>query len=53
VDPAKAIQLMKRELVLDLLRLRRHGPPAPVAEAPHGTPREGITPAPQRTVTEG
>ena len=28
VDPAKAIQLMKRELVSDLLRLRRRRPPA-------------------------
>ncbi len=31
VDPAKAIQLMKRELVLDLLHLRKHPCPAPVA----------------------
>jgi succinate dehydrogenase / fumarate reductase iron-sulfur subunit len=51
VDPAKAIQLMKRELVLDLFRLRRHAGPAPVVVAPKGTPREGITPAPPRTVT--
>lgn len=49
VDPAKAIQLMKRDLVLDLLRLRRHGPPAPVAEAPHGTRREDIAAPPART----
>jgi succinate dehydrogenase / fumarate reductase iron-sulfur subunit len=52
VDPAKAIQLMKRELVRDLLHLRRRTGPAPVAVAPRGTPREGITPAPARTVTE-
>ena len=49
VDPAKAIQLMKRDLVLDLLRLRRHGPPAPVAEAPHGEARADIPQAPART----
>jgi succinate dehydrogenase / fumarate reductase iron-sulfur subunit len=49
VDPAKAIQLMKRELVRDLLRLRRGRTPAPVAEAPHGTPREGIAAPPART----
>jgi len=52
VDPAKAIQLMKRELVSDLLRLRRRRPPAAVAETPHGTPREEIPPPPARTVTE-
>jgi succinate dehydrogenase / fumarate reductase iron-sulfur subunit len=52
VDPAKAIQLMKRELVRDLLHLRRRRVPAPVAEPPHGTPREGITPAPARTASE-
>src|SRR5450759_3382004 len=52
VDPAKAIQLMKRELVSDLLRLRRRRPPAAVAETPHGTPREGIAAPPARTVTE-
>jgi len=53
VDPAKAIQLMKQDLVLDLLRLRRRRPPAAVAEAPHGTRREDIPAAPPRTVTEG
>jgi succinate dehydrogenase / fumarate reductase iron-sulfur subunit len=52
VDPAKAIQLMKRELVSDLLRRRRHRTPAPVADAPHGTPREDIPTAPARTVTD-
>ncbi len=52
VDPAKAIQLMKQDLVFDLLRLRRRRPPAAVADAPHGTPREGIPTAPPRTVTE-
>jgi succinate dehydrogenase / fumarate reductase iron-sulfur subunit len=52
VDPAKAIQLMKRELVSDLLRLRRRRSPAALAEAPHGTRREDIVPAPPRTATE-
>jgi succinate dehydrogenase / fumarate reductase iron-sulfur subunit len=50
VDPAKAIQLMKRQLVADLLRLGRRRTPAPVAPAPHGTPREGIAAAPARTI---
>lgn len=54
VDPAKAIQLMKRQLVADLLRLgRRRTAPAPVAPAPHGLPREGIAPAPVRTAGSG
>jgi succinate dehydrogenase / fumarate reductase iron-sulfur subunit len=52
VDPAKAIQLMKRELVRDLLRLRRGKAPAPVAPEPRGTPREGIAAPPPRTVGE-
>jgi len=52
VDPAKAIQLMKRELVRDLLRMRRHQPCAGVAEAPHGSRHEEIPAAPPRTVTE-
>ncbi|MGO9178296.1 MAG: succinate dehydrogenase/fumarate reductase iron-sulfur subunit [Candidatus Limnocylindrales bacterium] len=50
VDPAKAIQLMKRDLVFDLLRLTRRPAPALVAEPPHGTPGEGIPAAPARTV---
>jgi succinate dehydrogenase / fumarate reductase iron-sulfur subunit len=49
VDPAKAIQLLKQDLVFDLLRLRRRPAPAQVAEAPHGTPREGIASPPART----
>jgi succinate dehydrogenase / fumarate reductase iron-sulfur subunit len=52
VDPAKAIQLMKQDLVLDLLRLRRRRPPAAVAEAPHGRKREDIPAPPARTVSE-
>ncbi len=51
VDPAKAIQLMKRELVLDVLRLRGHRCPAQVAKKPHDVKRrEGIPEAPVPTV---
>ena len=50
VDPAKAIQLMKRQLVLDYLHLRRKRCPAPVAPKPAGQRREGIPDAPARTV---
>jgi succinate dehydrogenase / fumarate reductase iron-sulfur subunit len=51
VDPAKAIQLMKRELVLDYLHLRRNGCPAKLAGKPPGlTRREGIPEAPAKTV---
>lgn len=51
VDPAKAIQLMKRDLVADLLRLgRRRRAAAPVAPPPHGAPRENVPVAPTRTV---
>jgi succinate dehydrogenase / fumarate reductase iron-sulfur subunit len=51
VDPAKAIQLMKRELVLDYLHLRRKHRPVPVAPKPTGGKRrEGIADAPARTV---
>ena len=51
VDPAKAIQLMKRELVLDYLRLRRKKCPAAVAGVPAEVKRrEGIPAAPERTV---
>jgi len=51
VDPAKAIQLMKRELVLDYLHLRRKHQPALVAPKPTGGKRrEGIADAPARTV---
>jgi hypothetical protein len=44
---------MKRELVRDLLRLRRRTPCAAVADPPHGTHREGIAAPPERTVTPG
>jgi succinate dehydrogenase / fumarate reductase iron-sulfur subunit len=51
VDPAKAIQLMKRELVLDYLRLRRKRVAAPLVEKPTGTERRDDVPeAPKPTV---
>ena len=51
VDPAKAIQLMKRELVLDYLRLRRERCPAEVAARPAGIQRrDGIPEAPKPTI---
>jgi succinate dehydrogenase / fumarate reductase iron-sulfur subunit len=51
VDPARAIQLMKRELVLDLLRLRRERCPAQLATLPAGVGRrEGIPDAPPPTI---
>ncbi len=51
VDPAKAIQLMKRELVLDYLRLRKGHAPAPVVPKPTGIKRRPDIPeAPRRTV---
>jgi succinate dehydrogenase iron-sulfur subunit len=53
VDPARAIQFMKRDLVFDLLHLRRKRPPAPVAAAPHGERRPEIPEAPARTVPPG
>jgi succinate dehydrogenase / fumarate reductase iron-sulfur subunit len=54
VDPAKAIQLMKRDLVLDLFRLRRKGRPAPLVVQPEGIQRrEGIPDAPPRTIESG
>jgi succinate dehydrogenase / fumarate reductase iron-sulfur subunit len=54
VDPARAIQLLRRELVLDLLRLRRRPKPAPVLEAPREAKRRSDVPeAPKPTVTAG
>jgi succinate dehydrogenase / fumarate reductase iron-sulfur subunit len=51
VDPAKAIQLMKRELVLDYLGLHKERCPAPVAKKPTETKRrEGIPEPPAPTV---
>jgi len=52
VDPAKAIQLMKRELVLDYLRLRKKKCPAALAAKPRDIKRlPDVPPAPPRTVT--
>jgi len=51
VDPAKAIQLMKRELVLDYLRLLKKRRPAPVAARLSVQRREGIPDAPAPTIT--
>ncbi len=51
VDPAKAIQLMKRELVFDYLRLRKEKCPAPLVKKPAGLKRLPDVPeAPARTV---
>lgn len=51
VDPAKAIQLMKRELVLDLFGRRPKAPLAqPAARPPGITRRENIPEAPKPTV---
>jgi len=51
VDPAKAIQLMKRELVLDYLRLRRKRCPSKLATKPAGLKRlPDIPQAPAPTV---
>jgi succinate dehydrogenase / fumarate reductase, iron-sulfur subunit len=49
VDPAKAIQLMKQELVFDLLHLRIRKGPAPLARPPQGKKKDNIPPAPPRT----
>jgi len=52
VDPAKAIQLMKRELVLDYLRLRKKRCPSSVLTKPAGLKRlPDIPEAPPPTVT--
>jgi succinate dehydrogenase / fumarate reductase iron-sulfur subunit len=51
VDPARAIQLMKRQLVLDLLHLRRGHEPAPLIRISKEVKRrEGVPDAPVRTV---
>ena len=51
VDPAKAIQLMKRELVLDYLRLRKKRCPSKIATKPAGLKRlPDIPQAPAPTV---
>ena len=54
VDPARAIQLMKRDLVGDYLRLLRRRRPAPLVVTPVDIKRkEGIPAAPAPTVTRG
>ncbi len=51
VDPAKAIQLMKRELVLDYIRLRKSREPALVVPKPKDVKRRSDIPeAPAKTV---
>jgi succinate dehydrogenase iron-sulfur subunit len=51
VDPAKAVQLLKRQLVLDYLHLARHRKPCKKLEGPgEGTPLANLPPPPQRTV---
>jgi len=51
VDPAKAIQLMKRELVLDFLRLRRKKSPTKLTQKPAGIKRRPDIPdPPARTI---
>jgi succinate dehydrogenase / fumarate reductase iron-sulfur subunit len=51
VDPARAIQLMKRDLILDLLRLRRKRAAASLAPSPSAAkPRENIPHTPEFTV---
>ena len=46
VDPAKAIQLMKRELVMDLFRARKRKPAQPIEAdlSPPAELDEGLTP---------
>jgi succinate dehydrogenase / fumarate reductase iron-sulfur subunit len=51
VDPGKAIQLMKREMVLDFVGLRQQKTPATLVEKPEGIERRpGIPTAPPPTV---
>jgi succinate dehydrogenase / fumarate reductase iron-sulfur subunit len=51
VDPARAIQLMKRQLVFDYLGLRKQPCPATLAKPPAGVKRrDGIPEAPPRTI---
>jgi len=51
VDPARAIQYLKRQLVLDYLHLARQKKPCAKVHGPGpGKPLTNITPAPARTV---
>jgi succinate dehydrogenase / fumarate reductase iron-sulfur subunit len=52
VDPARAVQLMKRQLVLDYLHLAGSRKSCRRLDGPgQGKPLSNITPAPPRTVT--
>ncbi|MFB3854491.1 MAG: succinate dehydrogenase/fumarate reductase iron-sulfur subunit [Vicinamibacterales bacterium] len=54
VDPARAIQLMKRDLVLEYLGLAKRRCPSGIASKPAGVKRrEGIPDAPAPTVVSG
>lgn len=46
VDPARAIQLMKRELVLDYLRLKKHRAKSNILHKPEGVERNPDIPDP-------
>jgi succinate dehydrogenase / fumarate reductase iron-sulfur subunit len=51
VDPARAIQIMKRQLVFEYLRLWKQPCPASLAKPPAGVKRrDGIPEAPPRTI---
>jgi len=50
VDPARAIQLMKRDLVLDYLKLKRHKKPAEVVRPSDKTEKKPKIAAPPFTV---
>ena len=54
VDPARAIQLLKRELVFDYLRLRRRREPTPLLGPPeHAERQPNIPEAPPHTAPRG
>jgi succinate dehydrogenase / fumarate reductase iron-sulfur subunit len=51
VDPGRALQLLKRRLVLDYLHLARHRTPCQKLHGPgEGKPLANLAPAPKRTV---
>jgi succinate dehydrogenase / fumarate reductase, iron-sulfur subunit len=50
VDPGRAVQLLRREMVRDAVGLRAEPTPAPVLAAPGGTPKVDIPKAPAPTV---
>ena len=52
VDPARAIQLMKRDLVLDCLKLKRRKKPCRVMGLPSGVKRKPPIPFPPYTVEQ-